>query len=225
MCSRAPTVRRSRSSTRTPRGARARRCSRTRPLTPATYHPRHVTGACMVALGPWTAGLFANDDIAQAAYAKAASEQARSYWRCRSTRACEMLKSDIVDMKLRATAGRRSDHGGALPARVRCRQDVKRMTLDIAGPARSASAHGVYPKGGTGWRRDGRALGRRSLAASELHSRPPAMRGALSRCDRDRCARLAARRSRIWHRDLARRALPSRRRERRTRASCHARPG
>jgi len=109
-----------------------------------------LTGACMVALGPWTAGLFANDDTLAAAYAKAAAEQGETYWRLPLDEELrELLKSDIADMK---HMGDR--YGGSITAALFLREFVgktKWMHLDIAGPAFGERAHGVYPKGGTGF--------------------------------------------------------------------------
>ncbi len=109
-----------------------------------------LTGACIVALGPWTAGLFANDDTLAAAYAKAAAEQGESFWRLPLDEELrEMLKSDIADMK---HMGDR--YGGSITAALFLREFVgktKWMHLDIAGPAFGERAHGVSPKGGTGF--------------------------------------------------------------------------
>ncbi len=109
-----------------------------------------LTGACMVALGPWTAGLFANDDTLAAAYAKAASEQGESVWRLPLEEDLrEMLKSEIADMK---HMGDR--FGGSITAALFLREFVgktKWLHLDIAGPAFAERAHGVSPKGGTGF--------------------------------------------------------------------------
>jgi leucyl aminopeptidase len=109
-----------------------------------------LTGACIVALGPWTAGLFSNDDTLAAAYAKAAAEQGESFWRLPLEEDLrEMLKSDIADMK---HMGDR--YGGSITAALFLREFVgktKWMHLDIAGPAFGERAHGVSPKGGTGF--------------------------------------------------------------------------
>jgi leucyl aminopeptidase len=109
-----------------------------------------LTGACMVALGPWTAGLFANDDTLAAAYAKAAAEQGESFWRLPLDEELrEQLKSDVADLK---HMGDR--HGGTITAALFLKEFVgktKWAHLDIAGPAFLDRAHGTSPKGGTGF--------------------------------------------------------------------------
>ena len=109
-----------------------------------------LTGACMVALGPWTAALYANDDELAAAYAKAAGEQGESFWRMPLEEDLrEQLKSDIADLK---HMGDR--YGGSITAALFLREFVgktKWMHLDIAGPAFLERAHGLSPKGGTGF--------------------------------------------------------------------------
>ncbi len=109
-----------------------------------------LTGACMVALGPWTAGLYANDDTLASAYAKAAGEQGESFWRMPLDEDLrESLKSDVADMK---HMGDR--YGGSITAALFLKEFVgktKWMHLDIAGPAFAERAHGTSPKGGTGF--------------------------------------------------------------------------
>jgi leucyl aminopeptidase len=120
-----------------------------------------LTGACVVALGPWTAGLFANDDELANAYQKAAGEVGESFWRMPlSDDLREMLKSDIADLK---HMGDRM--GGSITAALFLREFIgktKWMHLDIAGPAFLDRSHGLMPKGGTGF---GVATGVRFLEA------------------------------------------------------------
>lgn len=109
-----------------------------------------LTGACMVALGPWTAGLFANDDELAVAYQSAAHATGESYWRLPlNDELRDMLKSDVADLKHTGES-----YGGAITAALFLREFVgtsKWMHLDIAGPAFGERAHGIYPKGGTGF--------------------------------------------------------------------------
>jgi leucyl aminopeptidase len=110
-----------------------------------------LTGACMVALGPWTAGLFTNDDGFADRYATAAGEEGESYWRLPlNDDLREGLRSDIADLKHTGEA-----HGGALSAALFLREFIgetpRWMHLDIAGPAFQERAHGVHGKGGTGF--------------------------------------------------------------------------
>ncbi len=110
-----------------------------------------LTGACMVALGPWTTGLFANDDELAGSYQKAAAREGESYWRLPLNEELrESLRSEIADLK--HTGDR---FGGTITAALFLREFVgkstKWMHLDIAGPAFLDRAHGVSPKGGTGF--------------------------------------------------------------------------
>lgn len=109
-----------------------------------------LTGACMVALGPWTAGLFANDDELARLYGAASEKTGESYWRLPLHEDLrEMLKSDIADLKHTGEA-----YGGAITAALFLREFVgncKWAHCDIAGPAFQASPHGMHPKGGTGF--------------------------------------------------------------------------
>ncbi len=109
-----------------------------------------LTGACMVALGPWTAGIFANDDTLATRYAGAAKAEGESYWRLPlNPDLRDSLKSEVADMK--HTGDR---NGGAITAALFLEEFVgktKWMHLDIAGPAFLDRAHGQFPKGGTGF--------------------------------------------------------------------------
>ncbi len=109
-----------------------------------------LTGACMVALGPWTAGLFANDDELARRYLAAADVEGESYWRMPLTEDLrESLKSDIADLKHMGDRW-----GGAITAALFLREFVGKtrwMHLDIAGPAFLERAHETSPKGGTGF--------------------------------------------------------------------------
>ncbi|MBX7193386.1 MAG: leucyl aminopeptidase [Sandaracinaceae bacterium] len=109
-----------------------------------------LTGACMVALGPWTAGLFANDDELARRYLEAADSEGELYWRMPlNDELRESLRSDIADLKHTG-----DKHGGSITAALFLREFVgksKWMHLDIAGPAYLERPHGTSPKGGTGF--------------------------------------------------------------------------
>lgn len=109
-----------------------------------------LTGACMVALGPYTAGLFCEDERWLDRYRAAAEASGESYWHMPLTQSLrEMLKSDIADLK---HTGARM--GGAITAGLFLKEFVgktKWAHVDIAGPAYLSSPHGIYPKGGTGF--------------------------------------------------------------------------
>jgi leucyl aminopeptidase len=108
-----------------------------------------LTGACMVALGPKIAGLFATSDDWAEQVAAAAARGGERVWRLPlpdDYRA--MIDSDVADMK--NTGGR---HGGAITAALFLREfvgDVPWVHLDIAGPARLDADDGYVPKGATG---------------------------------------------------------------------------
>lgn len=109
-----------------------------------------LTGAIMVALGPWTAGLFTDDEELASKYAEAAGETGESYWRMPlNPELRPMLKSSIADLK---HTGERE--GGSITAALFLGEfvgDCRWMHLDIAGPTLLDRAHGVMPKGGTGF--------------------------------------------------------------------------
>jgi leucyl aminopeptidase len=109
-----------------------------------------LTGACMVALGPWRAALYTDDDPLASKYLDAADKEGESFWRMpldadlRST-----LKSPIADLK--HIGGR---YGGSITAALFLKEfvgDTAWMHLDIAGPAFTERPQGRLPKGGTGF--------------------------------------------------------------------------
>ncbi len=109
-----------------------------------------LTGACMVALGSWTAGFFANDEDIAERYLQSAEEQDESMWRMPlSEDLKEGLRSHIADLK---HTGER--WGGAISAALFLQEFVgerKWAHVDIAGPAFLSRAHGHAPKGATGF--------------------------------------------------------------------------
>jgi leucyl aminopeptidase len=104
----------------------------------------------MVALGPWTAGLFANDEQLKGAYQRAAAATGESFWHMPLTEDLrEGLKSAVADLKHTGDT-----YGGAISAALFLREFVGSCTwahLDIAGPAFLERPHGRYPKGATGF--------------------------------------------------------------------------
>ncbi len=109
-----------------------------------------LTGACVVALGPYTSGLFTGDDELAADYSSAATDEGESFWRLPlNDDLRDVLRSDVADLK---HVGDR--YGGSITAALFLREfvgDTKWMHLDIAGPAFLERAHGTMPKGGTGF--------------------------------------------------------------------------
>jgi leucyl aminopeptidase len=109
-----------------------------------------LTGACMVALGPHTAGLMSNDDALANELLTAAQRAGEEMWRLPlPPRLAEQLKSDIADFK---NTGER--WGGALTAGLFLKEfvgDVPWVHVDIAGPSSTNKEHGHITKGGTGF--------------------------------------------------------------------------
>jgi len=109
-----------------------------------------LTGACMVALGPYRAALYTDDDQLAKQYLGAAEGEGEAFWRMpldgelRSS-----LKSPIADLK--HVGGR---YGGSITAALFLQEFVEETTwmhLDIAGPSFIDRPHGRLPKGGTGF--------------------------------------------------------------------------
>jgi leucyl aminopeptidase len=109
-----------------------------------------LTGACMVALGNFRAGMFGNDDDLKNAYTKAAETTGESYWPMPLDEDLrDQLKSPIADLKHTG-----SRYGGSITAALFLREFVGKarwLHLDIAGPAYVPEARGIHPKGGTGF--------------------------------------------------------------------------
>jgi leucyl aminopeptidase len=107
-----------------------------------------LTGACMIALGNYRAGLFSNDDELADSYVAAA--EGEDFWRLPLDPDLRpQLDSTIADIKHTG-----SRYGGTITAALFLKEfvgDTKWMHLDIAGPAFLERAHGRHPKGGTGF--------------------------------------------------------------------------
>ena len=108
-----------------------------------------LTGAILVALGPWTAGLFSNDEKLAAELQAAARAAGEPVWRMPLPPEMEeLIKSPIADLK--NTGGR---YGGAINAALFLQHFVGKVPwahLDIAGPASIDRERGYQPRGGTG---------------------------------------------------------------------------
>jgi leucyl aminopeptidase len=109
-----------------------------------------LTGACVVALGPHTAGLMSNDEGIASAFLGAAARAGEDMWRLPlPPRLAEQLKSEIADMK---NTGER--WGGALTAGLFLKEFVGKAPwahVDIAGPSSAGKESGHVSKGGTGF--------------------------------------------------------------------------
>ena len=109
-----------------------------------------LTGACVVALGEESVGVFPSDDDTAERLEKAFERAGEDFWRMPlNPRLKRLLKSDIADLK--NVGGR---WGGAVTAALFLREFVDEKVrwahLDIAGPAFHKSEVGHLPKGGTG---------------------------------------------------------------------------
>ena len=108
-----------------------------------------LTGAILVALGPWTAGLFSNDDDLAGELLDAARASGEPVWRMPLPPEMEeLIKSPVADLK--NTGGR---YGGSINAALFLQHFVGKVPwahLDIAGPASLDKERGYNARGGTG---------------------------------------------------------------------------
>ncbi|MEA2700044.1 MAG: leucyl aminopeptidase [Myxococcales bacterium] len=109
-----------------------------------------LTGACVVALGPHTAGVMSNNDALSAQWLGAARAAGEEMWPLPLPgRLTDQLKSEIADMK---NTGER--WGGALTAGHFLKEFVGEtpwVHVDIAGPASTDKEFGHIGKGATGF--------------------------------------------------------------------------
>lgn len=110
-----------------------------------------LTGACMVALGVKTAGIFSNDDALCDAIRQSGLAAGESIWRLPLSPALkEVIKSPVADIK---NCGDR--YGGSITAALFLEEfiekPIKWAHLDIAGPATNNKPHAYLPTGGTGF--------------------------------------------------------------------------
>ncbi|HEU0030960.1 MAG TPA: leucyl aminopeptidase [Kofleriaceae bacterium] len=109
-----------------------------------------LTGACVVALGPYTAGVMSDNDALIRNWMSVAERTGEDMWRLPlNPRLRDQLKSSVADM--RNTGDR---WGGAITAGLFLKTFVKDtpwVHVDIAGPASVSSTRPSQPKGGTGF--------------------------------------------------------------------------
>ena len=109
-----------------------------------------LTGACMVALGPYTAGVMTKNEGMAKKWLAAAESAEEHMWRLPlNERLRGQLKSNIADMK---NTGER--WGGAITAGLflsHFAKDSNWLHVDLAGPASSNSEQPSIPRGGTGF--------------------------------------------------------------------------
>jgi leucyl aminopeptidase len=109
-----------------------------------------LTGACMVALGPYTAGVMSDHDSLLKGWMSCAERAGEDMWRLPLTaRLRDQLKSQVADMR---NTGDRL--GGAITAGLFLKtfaKDTPWVHVDIAGPASLSTTRPSQPKGGTGF--------------------------------------------------------------------------
>jgi leucyl aminopeptidase len=109
-----------------------------------------LTGACVVALGPHTAGVMSNDEALAAEWLAAVEAAGEDMWRLPlPPRLGEQLKSEVADLR---NTGER--WGGALTAGLFLKEFVGKtpwVHVDLAGPASTDKELGHVGKGGTGF--------------------------------------------------------------------------
>ncbi len=110
-----------------------------------------LTGACKIALGPSTAGVFSSNKFLASQICETAKDAGESFWHMPLTEAlCDQLKSDIADIK---NCGER--FGGAITAGLFLQKFVEQKEkwchIDIAGAAFSSKKDSYKPKGGIGF--------------------------------------------------------------------------
>ncbi len=111
-----------------------------------------LTGAIMVALGPYTAGLFTENEHLREVILRNGQVEGESFWHMPfDKRLGEKMKSKVADLK--NTAEMR--WGGAISAAMFLRNFVdfpeKWAHIDIAGPAFAIEEVDYNPPGGTGF--------------------------------------------------------------------------
>ncbi|MGE0392619.1 MAG: leucyl aminopeptidase [Vicinamibacterales bacterium] len=108
-----------------------------------------LTGACMIALGKTTTGLFASPDTWADAVLVASDRAGERTWKMPVYDDYrDLFKSDVADFS--NTGGR---YGGAITAALFIKEfagDLPWAHLDIAGPAWAEEARPFQPKGATG---------------------------------------------------------------------------
>jgi leucyl aminopeptidase len=110
-----------------------------------------LTGACVIALGNNTAGIFSNNKSLISDICKISKSTGESFWHMPLSNSLnDQLKSDIADIK---NCG--EPWGGAISASLFLQKFVKNKNnwchIDIAGPAYSNKKYYYKPKGGTGF--------------------------------------------------------------------------
>ena len=109
-----------------------------------------LTGACMVALGKYRAGLYGNNEEWVEDYRAAAESAGEKYWRMPLDQDLrDSLNSDVADLKHTGDS-----YGGSITAALFLSEFVGKsrwIHCDIAGPAFQDKPGAVHPKGASGF--------------------------------------------------------------------------
>ena len=111
-----------------------------------------LTGACLVALGERTAGLFSNDKDLSKRIRKMGKKVGEPFWKLPIP---DEIKEGIKNEASDVINSTRKRYGGASEAaaflELFVEKGVKWAHLDIAGPAGTTTPYGNYSKGCTGF--------------------------------------------------------------------------
>jgi leucyl aminopeptidase len=109
-----------------------------------------LTGACVIALGPHTAGVMSDHEALVQAWMSAARDAGEDMWRLPlQPKLKEQLKSAVADMR---NTGER--FGGAITAGLFLKhfaRDTPWVHIDLAGPSSTPREMGSWTRGGTGF--------------------------------------------------------------------------
>lgn len=109
-----------------------------------------LTGAIIIALGNFHAGLFSNDDALSEHLADAAKAEGEGIWRLPLSKDYDnLIKSSLADMK--NTGGRAAGSITAAQFLQRFVTDTPWAHIDIAGVTLMKESKPLHPKGASGW--------------------------------------------------------------------------
>jgi leucyl aminopeptidase len=110
-----------------------------------------LTGACIIALGPFVGGLFASDDLLAKRLEDASASSGEMLWRLPLLdEMMPFMRSDMADMRNTLS----DPYGGAIGAALFLREFTAGLAwahLDIAGPAFLEKRTELGPRGATGF--------------------------------------------------------------------------
>ena len=116
----------------------------------ATVNLATLTGAIIVALGNYNAGLFSNSDALAEQLSDAAGAEGEGLWRLPLSKEYDdLIKSSLADMK--NVGGRSAGSITAAQFLQRFVDDSPWAHIDIAGVTLRKDAKPLHPKGASGW--------------------------------------------------------------------------